>query len=223
MYQGHTAIKGEVVKREQEEELVLDTPQLGIPCPEPKEPLRPMLPGADLRDNTPAYNNDYTIQMLDVLNNPSFINPWVLPSMATQVPQGLIQPISQLRGARPKDVVPQKLKGGVLMTQSEVSGMTEPLNQGKTGVPSPPSVSQVAEFSVTEPRPNIYERHNHRYTKRFEQVGPAENLMPTTQKVSIHSTPEVIMEQGTQRDSVSMELTNNTMGVGMITTTRHSF
>ena len=136
--------------------------------------------------------------------------------MTRQVPQGLMQPIPQLREARPKDVVLQKLKGGVLMTQSEVSGMTEPLKQGKTGAPSiitlvGSSVSQVGEPSVTEPRPNIYERHDWRYTKRFKQAGPAENLMPTTQKVSICSAPEVIMEQGTQRDSVSMELTNNTM------------
>ena len=173
LYESCPSIKGEVVKREQEEELVLDTPQLGIPHPEPKVPLRPMLPGADLRDNTPAYNNDYTVQMLDVLDNPSFINLWVLPSMTTQVSQGLIQPIPQLRGARPKDVVPQKLKGGVPMTQNEVSGMTEPLNQGKTGAPSiitsvGPSVSQVGEPSVTELRPNVYEKHDQRYTIRFE-------------------------------------------------------
>ena len=210
-YQSCLAIKGGVVERGQEEEVVLNTPQLGIPCPEPKAPLRPMLPGADLRDNTPAYNNDYTVQMLDVLDIPSFINPWVLPSMTTQVPQGLIQPVLQLRGARPKDVVLQKLNGGVPMTQSEVSGMAEPLKQGKTDAPSiitlvGPSVSQVGEPSVTELRPNVYERHNWRYTKRFKQVGPAENLMPTTQKVSICSTPEVITEQGTQRDSVPMEL-----------------
>ena len=214
LYQSHPAIKGGVVLG-QEEELVLNTPQLGIPHPEPKAPLRPMLPGADLRDNTPAYNNDYTVQMLDVLDNPSFINPWVLPSMTTQVPQGLIQPILQPRGARPKDVVLQKLNRGVPMTQSEVSGMTESLKQGKTGAPSiitlvGPLVSQVGDPSVTEPRPNVYERHNWRYTKRFKWVGPAENLMPTTQKVSIHSTPEVITEQGTQKDSVSMELTNIT-------------
>ena len=35
--------------------------------------------------------------------------------------------------------------------------------------------------------------------------------MGSAQKVSICSTPEVIMEQGTQRDSVPMELTNNMM------------
>ena len=144
-YQSHLAIKGGVVERGQGEELVLNTPQLGIPHSEPKAPLRPMLLGAELRDNTPAYNNDYTVQMLDILDNPSFINPWVLPSMTTQVPQGLIQPILQLRGARPKDVVLQKLKGGVPMTQSEVSETTQsgqdqcPLHNNFGGTLSVPS------------------------------------------------------------------------------------
>ena len=176
LYQSCPAIKGGVFERGQGEELVLNTPQLGIPHPEPKALLRPMLPGADLRDNTPAYNNDYTVQMLEILDNPSFINHWVFPSMTTQVPQDLIQPILQLRGARPKDVVLQKLNGGVPTTQSEVSGMTKPLKQGKTSAPSiitsvGPSVSQVGEPSVTEPRPNVYERHDWRYTKRFKWVG----------------------------------------------------
>ena len=49
------------------------------------------------------------------------------------------------------------------------------------------------------------------YTKRNHQQEPTVNPMGTTQKVSIDSTPEVIMEQGTQRDSVPMELTKNTM------------
>ena len=43
--------------------------------------------------------------MLDVLDNPSFINPWALPTMTAQVPQGVIQPVPQPRGARPKEVV----------------------------------------------------------------------------------------------------------------------
>ena len=173
-YQSCQAIKGGVIEKGREEELILNTPQLGIPCPEPKVPPRPMLPGANLRDNTPAYNNDCTVQMLDVLDNPSFINPWALPSMTTQVPQNLIQPVPQLRGARPKNVVPQKLNGGVLTTQSEVSGMTGPLKQGKTSAPSiitsvGPLVSQVGEPSVTE------QRHERRYTRRFKWVEPTEN------------------------------------------------
>ena len=148
--------------------------------------------------------------MLDVLDNPSFINPWALPSMTTQVPQNLIQPVPQLRGARPKNVVPQKLNGGVPTTQSEVSGITGPLKQGKTSAPSiitsvGPLVSQLGEPSVTE------QRHERRYTRRFKWVEPTENPLPTAQKVSICNTPEVITEQGTQRDSVPMELTNNTV------------
>ena len=50
--------------------------------------------------------------MLDVLDNPSFINLWALPTMTTQVPQGLIQQVPQPRGARPKEVVQPKSNEG---------------------------------------------------------------------------------------------------------------
>ena len=108
------------------------------------------------------YNNEYTAQMLDVLDNPSFINPWALPTMTTQVPQGLIQPVPQLRGARPKEAVQPISNGGVPLNQSEVSGMIDLIKPDKTAAPSivtlvEPSVSQVGDTSIVEQRPNVYE------------------------------------------------------------------
>ena len=153
--------------------------------------------------------------MLDVLDNPSFTNPWALPTMTTQVPQGLIQPVPQPRGARPKEVVPPKSNEGVPSNQTEVSGMTNLIKSCKSAAPSVvtsvrPSVSQVGDTSIVEKRPNVYEHHDRRYTKRNHQQEPTDSPMGATKKVSICSTPEVITEQGTQRDSVPMELTNNT-------------
>ena len=94
--------------------------------------------------------------------------------------------------------------------------MTDLIKSHKTAAPSVVtsvglSVSQVGDTSIVEQRPNVYEHHDRRYTKRHDQQEPTDNPMGATQKVSIHSTPEVITEQGTQRDSVPMELTNNTM------------
>ena len=85
--------------------------------------------------------------MLDVLDNPSFINPWALPTMTTQVLQGLIQPVPQLRGARPKEMVQPKSNRGVPSNWSEVSGMTDLIKPDKTTAPSKvtlvgPSVSR---------------------------------------------------------------------------------
>ena len=208
--QGCPITKSEMVTREPEDNVASrNTPQSGIPQLKPKAPQRPMLPGAKLRDNTPTYDNNYAIQMLDVLDNPSFINPWALPSMTTQALQGLVQPIPQPRGARPKDVTQQMQNERAPTTQSEVSGMTGPLQQGRTSAPSivtsvGPSVSQVGEPSIVEPGPNVYERHDKRYPTRHKQVKSIENPMGTVSKVSIHSTPEVTTEQETQRDSVPM-------------------
>ena len=66
--------------------MTLNTPQTGITPVEPKAPLRSMLPGVELRYNAPSYNKDYTIQVLDVLDRPTFINPWSLPPMTIQPP-----------------------------------------------------------------------------------------------------------------------------------------
>ena len=98
-YQGHPANREEGNKRVQEEGVPLTTPQASIPLMEPHVPLRPMLLGVELKQNEPSYNKDYTIQMLDILDNPSFINPWVLPPITAQPPQGLVQPIPQHGGA----------------------------------------------------------------------------------------------------------------------------
>ena len=105
--------------------------------------------------------------MLDVLDNPSFVNPWALPTMTTQVPQGLIQPVPQPRGARPKEVVQPKSNEDIPSNQSEVSGMTDLIKSCKTAAPSVvtsvgPSVSQVGDASIVEQRPNIYEHHDRR-------------------------------------------------------------
>ena len=148
----------------------------------------------ELKNDTPAYNNEYTVQMLDVLDNPSFINLWALPTMTTQVPQGLIQLVPQLRGARPKEAVQPKSNGGVPSNWSEVSGMTNLIKPDKTASPSivtlvGPSVSQVGDTFIVEQRPNVYECHDRRYTKRHDQQEPTGNPMGATQKVSIHSTP----------------------------------
>ena len=127
--------------------------------------------------------------------------------MTTQVPQGIIQPVPQPRGARPKEVVQPRVNEGVPLNQSEVSGMTDLIKSCKTAAPSVvtsvgPSVSQVGDTSIVEQRPNVYVCDDRRYTKRNHQQEPTDNPTGATQKVSIHSTPEVIMEQGTQRDSV---------------------
>ena len=99
--------------------------------------------------------------MLDVLDNPSFINPWVLPTITSQVPQGLIQPVPQPRGARPKEGVRPKLKGNIPSNQSEVSSTADLIKTGRTAAQSTvtsvgPSVSQVGDPSSVENPGQMY-------------------------------------------------------------------
>ena len=189
--------KARMVEKGQEEESTLNTPQLKIPCLEPKAPPMPLLPGTELKNDTPAYNNKYTIQMLDVLDNPYLSICGHYQLWTTQVPQGLIQPVPQPRGARPKEVVQPRSNEGIPSNQSEVSSMTNLIKSYKTAAPSvvtsvAPSVSQVGDTSIVEQRPNVYECHDRRYTKRNHQQEPTDSPVDATQKVSIHSTPEVI-------------------------------
>ena len=66
--QGWLITKGEAITPNPVKDMAsLGTPQSGVPYPEPKAPLRPLLPSAELKDSTPAYNSNYTIQMLDIL------------------------------------------------------------------------------------------------------------------------------------------------------------
>ena len=104
--------------------MTLNTPQTAIPPVEPKAPLRSMLPGVELRNNAPLHNKDYTTEMLDVLDRPTFINPWALPPMTIQPLEGLIQPIPQQKWTWPKEFVPKGLNDGIQADCSEGSGVT---------------------------------------------------------------------------------------------------
>ena len=152
--------------------------------------------------------------MLDALHNPSFINLFALHTTTSQVPQGLIQPVPQPRGVGPKEAV--RPKRDMSPHLSEVSSTTNLIKLGRTTAPSTvtsvgPSVTLVGDTSSVRPTTNVYEHHDGRYAKKYDHQVSTGSLVGTTQKVSIHSTPEVITDQGTQRDSVPVELTANTM------------
>ena len=55
--------------------------------------------------------------------------------MTTQPLQGLVQPIPQQTGARPKEFVPKGLNDGTQADPSETSGLTSQVTQGKVSAP----------------------------------------------------------------------------------------
>ena len=77
------------------------------------EALRhPHLPDAELKEIAPSYNKDFTTHMLDVMDCPSFINPWALPNVTATLPQGIPQP-------QPLTLSPRMSEGGFRPEEKE--------------------------------------------------------------------------------------------------------
>ena len=150
--------------------MMRDTPQANILPMQANALLRPMLPGVELRPNAPSYNNEYTMQMLDVLDRPSFINPRQT-----------------------------KLNKDSKETAKRVDALPEGTTQVRTGAPSVvtpvgPSVSKVREEPpLINPRVNVYEVHDCRFQKGREKVEQKGGQAFTNQQVSICSTPKIIV------------------------------